>query len=75
MPRPPRLGDLDSDAVFLNTETDLTDKLELAVGVRRSHDRKDIRPGALQPRGRTGACGLGRLERRHEPTIPARTRW
>ncbi len=33
--------DLDSDAVFINTETDLTERLELAVGVRRSHDVKD----------------------------------
>jgi iron complex outermembrane recepter protein len=33
---------VDSKGVFFNTETDLTKKLGLTVGVRRSHDIKDI---------------------------------
>jgi iron complex outermembrane receptor protein len=33
---------VDSNGVFLNTETDLTEKLGLSVGVRSSHDVKDI---------------------------------
>jgi iron complex outermembrane receptor protein len=33
---------VDSKGVFLNTETDLTKKLGLSVGLRRSHDIKDI---------------------------------
>ena len=33
---------VDNSGVFLNTETDLTEKLGLSVGVRYSDDRKDI---------------------------------
>jgi iron complex outermembrane receptor protein len=33
---------VDSSGVFLNTETDLTEKLGLSIGLRRSHDVKDI---------------------------------
>ena len=33
---------VDDSGVFLNTETDLTRKLGLSVGLRNSHDRKDI---------------------------------
>ena len=51
---------VDSDGVFLNTQTDLTKKLGLGVGVRRTHDVKNI----VQLRfNRTGAicCGFAGL--------------
>jgi iron complex outermembrane receptor protein len=48
---------VDSTGVFVNTDTDLTDRLGLSVGVRRSHDVKDI---YQQRYDRTGAvcCGF-----------------
>jgi iron complex outermembrane receptor protein len=33
---------VENSGAFLNTETDLTEKLGLSIGLRNSHDRKDI---------------------------------
>ena len=48
---------VDSKGIFLNTETDLTNKLAMTLGVRRTHDIKDI---FQQRYDRTGAvcCGF-----------------
>jgi len=56
---------VDSKGVFINTDTDLTEKLGLSVGVRRSHDVKDI---FQQRYDRNGIVCCGFL---NSPTITA----